>query len=1014
MPLQTQLIDIPISGGIDTKSDPKQVQIGSNLKLENMVMQQTGQVSKRNGYTELGTETVLAEQDISAGYSIYDYDGSLVLWGKNTGNSTGAPDDTGFFTYASSIDKWKNVGSISPVEFSIDRISQSSEDILQSDMAVGAGYSVYFYKISGVARAEIFETGSETPFLFANTILPGTSPKIVFLSSVDDSGELFLGVGADAANNTLEKWTWDPDNPSDTTGATGSLDTDLHSDSIWDMARIEYGAGTAGAYEEAVIAFKNNSSGQISVIKVDATGTKIADVDLPVSPRGAIAVVPVINSAGTVHRILLFYQQAADWTLYCYSLDTDLVVASGPTQLTDDILGFAGTGKVVANITAAADFKENEREGEDCYRYWVETRETDGYNHTVYSGVTSLDAQNLSGLTITIKHHAGLAGKAFSFENSAYVLEVYDSDLQPTYFLTSMAYNAPTQDWLRIHAKILLNRAGPVQAGLSNAVKTATGNYSYSLLRRDRLLSDGVITYSVQAVNINMQPDAMPAVVINRNMYIGGGIITSFDNRAHELGYHLFPEKATPSISGTGGSISGPSLYSYVFVREWTDNQGSLHRSAPSSPLAVNVATSGLTHTISLNVGSLAYLGWGEYKTPTIYAYRTEHNGTNYYKIGDGGVVDDAADPDGIITITDTTSDANLIDNELLYTTGGVLETSSAPATKIISARKDRLFIVPMDDPFTIMFSKPVQSGVAAEFNEGLVSRIDVDGPNTALGILDDRVIVFKERSIYFFAGEGPNALGQGGFTPIRPVQTDVGCIDQKSVINIGSGIMFKSHKGIYMLDRSLQTSYIGAPVEEWNSYEIKSAVLVRDKNQVRFLMGSGQGVLVYDYFHRQWSRFTNYPGVDATMNNGKYTWVKTDGTVKQESTAYRDVNFVIPLKIRTPWIKLQSISGFQRVKRATIIGEFRSHHTLNVKIYTDYDDTNIQQEVNWVTTSNQQGDEPLQVEIHIKEQKCQSIMFEITDASASGTLESAKLSKITLDIGIKEGGNKLPERKTK
>ena len=1013
--LKTQLIDIPLSGGMDTKTDPKQVQVGKNLKLENMVMQKTGSVSKRNGYSEKGTGTTLSGESISAGYALYDYNDSLVLWGKDTGATTGVPNEPGFFTYAPKLNQWKSGGFITPVEFDVDRISKSTSDLVHSDMAVGAGYTLFWYKNLAVATVEIFETGSETPILFFNTpVSPGNRPRMLFVSDLNNVNESFVGIAADGPNGRLEKWTWDPDTPTDTTGTTGTITTNLHADGYFDAAVIEYGAGTADAYEDYVVAWKNSNNpvpGDITVALYDVDGVEKTSVVLPTFPIGAFTVAHAIDSSGVNHRILVI-AQAADETIVGYSLNPNsLVTMHGPIELTNDAVG-----ELSSNMTVAADFKENARTGEDSFRYWVETREDDGYNNSVFSGLMSFDAQNLSGLSVSRRQHTGLVGKAFSFENTAYVLEVYDSDTQPTYFLTSISNQTTASSLPRVHAKILRNRAGNVQKGLSSAVKTATGRYSYSMMRRDVLLSDGVITKSVAAVNLNMQPEALPAVSVNRNLYVGGGIITSFDNRANELGHNLFPATLVmDSITTTGGEVSGGGTYSYKLVWEWRDNQGNLHRSAPSAAFAVNVTSATETNIINLFAHAQSFFYGTTFKTPTTELYRTEKDGTVYYKTTIAATASGGGGGIGVEAFADATSDANLIDNELLYTTGGVLETSSAPATKIMASRKDRVFIVPMDDPFTVMFSKPVVEGVAVEFNDVLVTRIDVDGPNTALATLDDRVVVFKERSIYFFAGEGPNALGQGGFTPVRPIQTDVGCVNQQSVVNFGQGVMFKSHKGIYMLDRSLQVRYIGAPVEEFNDFAVKAATLVRDKNQVRFVLGSGQGVLVYDYFHQQWSRFTNHPAEDAMINDGKYTWVKSDGKVKQQSTNYRDVNHVVNFKVRTPWIKLQSLQGFQRVRRASIIGDFRSHHTLNVKIYQDYDDITIQQEVNYVTTANQQGDEPLQVEIHMKKQKCQSIMFEITDASLKGSLESTRLSRLTLDVGVKEGLNqKLPNRKTK
>ena len=65
---------------------------------------------------------------------------------------------------------------------------------------------------------------------------------------------------------------------------------------------------------------------------------------------------------------------------------------------------------------------------------------------------------------------------------------------------------------------------------------------------------------------------------------------------------------------------------------------------------------------------------------------------------------------------------------------------------------------------------------------------------------------------------------------------------------------MFQSAKGIYLMDRSLESiKYISDAVEAYNSYTVTSSKLITSLNQVRFTL-SGGVVLVYDYFVDQWS----------------------------------------------------------------------------------------------------------------------------------------------------------------
>ena len=53
MALQKQMMNIPISQGLDTKTDSKQVPIGKALTLENARFQKTEKLSKRYGFSVL-------------------------------------------------------------------------------------------------------------------------------------------------------------------------------------------------------------------------------------------------------------------------------------------------------------------------------------------------------------------------------------------------------------------------------------------------------------------------------------------------------------------------------------------------------------------------------------------------------------------------------------------------------------------------------------------------------------------------------------------------------------------------------------------------------------------------------------------------------------------------------------------------------------------------------------------------------------------------------------------------
>jgi len=231
-------------------------------------------------------------------------------------------------------------------------------------------------------------------------------------------------------------------------------------------------------------------------------------------------------------------------------------------------------------------------------------------------------------------------------------------------------------------------------------------------------------------------------------------------------------------------------------------------------------------------------------------------------------------------------------------------------------------------------------------------------------------------------------------------------------------GIMFQSAKGIEILERGLATRYIGADVEAYvQGTTVTSAALVAPLNQVRFMLSSGICV-VYDYFSKdpntgigQWSVFTNHTSVDSTLYNGQFVYVTAGGLVLVETPGlFTDNGTFIQIYIRTAWLSLAGLQGFQRICKAMLLGTWESSHTLEVGVSYDFDTTFPQIEMIPVTTApaNQ-----YQWRVLLNRQKCESIRFDIADLQNGAAGESLRLSAMALEIGAKAGLQKSPQTKT-
>lgn len=490
-----------------------------------------------------------------------------------------------------------------------------------------------------------------------------------------------------------------------------------------------------------------------------------------------------------------------------------------------------------------------------------------------------------------------------------------------------------------------------------------------------------------------------------------------------------FTGVVTPPTAGTttaGNIESGSYLYSVIYA--YTDNNGLVQRSTSSIPVQILMT---LTGSISIVVPTLRL---SEKSNVRIEVYRTEgtnDGSTNYFRVSPLNPV--LNDPSiDYVSFIDTLADEDIISNDLLYTVGGVLDNTAPPSSSMIVQYKNRLFIGGLEDKNLLWFSKYVFQDTAIQFSEFLTFKCDPRGGDiTALGVLDDKLIIFKETAIWAVVGDGPSDTGGSndydkGATLIS---NDVGCNNTNSVVVMKDGIMFQSDKGMYILGHDLDTSYIGWQAERYNNLTVTSAVLSPNNNQVRFT--TSDQMLVYDYLVKQWSVFTGLEATGATFVNDVYYLLKSDGVVYQENKdIYTDADEFIKLKITTGWIAVAGLQGFERVYRALFLGSYYGPHLLQASFAYDYNSapgyfmkvdatTLVGNNAVWGSDGywGQVGTVwggsyvPYQWRCRVKKQKCQAIRITVEDLQSAQFNQGFDISAITLEIGIKEGGYKLPAK---
>jgi hypothetical protein len=651
------------------------------------------------------------------------------------------------------------------------------------------------------------------------------------------------------------------------------------------------------------------------------------------------------------------------------------------------------------------------------------------------------DVLNDVVVTATSIFLIGLAvnAKPYQHDGRIFVPVAYESNEQSTYFVV--------RDDCFVTAKIVSNNGGgiPTNNLLTEVNTLDTFVYSYPVLAKGRLYSESGVLYTntgvVDVIVDHNDQDIFSSEQSGQNTLIAGGYLKMYDGESVvEQGFHFYPENVIATPKTTGGTMTN-GTYLYRVMWEWVDSKGQIHRSAPSTPLTVTLTGGSSTRSVELEIPTLkltqkcSLLPNGDPSPqprvdPVAVVYRTEDTGTVYYRVT-SPLAPTFNDPTtDTITITDTLPDASIISNEILYTTGGVLENIAPPACTILQIYKNRLFLAGLENANEIWYSNEQIQGEGLNFNDLLTITVDATGGAiTALSVLDDKLVIFKEFAIFILAGDGPNLTGgQNDYTKPQLVNSDVGCIDSNSAVITPSGVMFKSTKGIYLIDRSLQLTYIGAPVESYNADTVLKSTLVQNRNEVRFLLATDK-VLVYNYYFKQWSVFTNFnDGVDALIYSAEYTYLTLDGKVRQETpNEYFDNTSAIQMKVVTPWFSFAGFQGYQRVYRVFLIGKFKSQHILRVRVGYDFKSswaetilidtstiigtTTFGSESPFGSEATWAGElEVYQLQFDITIQKCQSVRFEISDNnSILGSGEGYELTGLTFEVGTKSGGNKIP-----
>ena len=1079
MALKTQTVSIPLGVGIDTKTDPKLV---STSKLGGLTNARVGDlnIKKRFGYNEL-SNTVLSsgvESSLSQGDALGGFNNEMLMFDRSNA-----------YSYSETQNLFVDKGVVLGVDVERFNVSATDADLLCGDHAYLEGIYCFAYydDTNSELKCKVIDRENGSVIL-GETLVEAVSSKSVrvvatagafYIIYFDETNTRFRSIALSnlqTLNTAVNISGYGSERFDAVVISSGRIGVIISDDSSSDVKLGIYDVAGASL---ASVTIAEDANRAVAIL-YDPDAAQIwafisGDVVYSSSSRGVAYLIydtslnPVLTATNVSRSFNFQYTRIApvltstgNVTVYLeedysvgrssasgvsiandtMSFGADFALFTGqPAVLTGDdtaptglsfsttyylILSssFPSSVQFATTLANALSGTQIDITGDGVGAFILTSQTSINTNKIKKDSLTSGGTATDLGTAVYGYH---LASRPILQEENIYFLVDFETALQATSFLLvdNIASTANISAVSKCNYDIgkgnLSSTVLPQAVRVSDTIFSVSNSYKVSLesVEEGFLFQEASdyheFDFSLASRYFNKQ--------IAQNTIIAGGLVKSYDGSViTELNFNQYPEDLLSAFITSGGSLAA-GTYGLVALYEWTDSQGQVHRSAPS--FSVSETTTGATSSIYVSVPCIELTektgAVGEVK---LVVYMTQVNGSIYYrKATDENVksqkyVDFAA-------ITEAPAGTE----EILYTTGGVLENTAPPPSRIVAVSKNRVFLVNSENKREYWFSKLTGRNEGVSFNSILAKRVQqtVDAIDV-IETMDDKIVFWKKGEIYFSSGDGPNNLGiNDTFTEAQLVTNQVGSDNPDSAVLMADGLMFQSTpKGIWLLDRALNLQYIGADVETYNDLRVVSANMLQDVNEVRFATGDGTQ-LVYDHYKKQWAVDDNIQANDAIYINGKYNYLRSaNGIVFRESEGYLDNSKSVRISLETPWIKVANVQGFQRVKRAAILGKFLSSHSLKIEIAYDYEEF-YREHLLWtagtVLDISEFGDDILfgddsvfggvsdgvyQVRVHMPRQKCQAVKFRISDVSSSDAGASMELTALDLEIGVKKGLNKL------
>lgn len=1073
MPLQTQVIGVPITGGLNTRPDERDLPSGDLKSANNVEFRRGNSIKKRNGLVQF-TNSVSGKPD---GTTVLNNGRGVFSDGQNLFCSDGKS----IYVYEESASQWRRLAAMWDADIELKDIVGLTGIIYNGLPLFGpstCGVSTRFLAYATIAPpailtflspvfAQIFVTDRLTGNIVSANVtnfhVPSTitdnqrircvtvNDHILFLFANDDSPSTISCVGVHPTTGVITlRWKI----------------TDGDHTRFFDVGGVFSGGLGISSFTQAIIAYTTPTGLRVRQFTETAFSVIQTNELAGVTTENDIAIAVGTSTAPSNTFVVAYGRSNATTRLAVagFNFDATLTTRFGPNGKSfsfpvRQIVGIITRPTVGTRFTLFYDVRSSDLFGSSnvdpksaqIFRYSASDMDT------VSAGPTT---SIVNGMSIASKPwcspRADLTGSPIG---QVCFGSMIDSETQGSLYVTTEGPLDPiTQVQIDTLPAIGISRIGGGKIQRFNASDVALLGSQFTLNADNTpapvVFSESVTSNFVSLTINNSIPipqQGLSAVTFTENTskrfsakrglvgsFILGSKLMYYDNNVlNDLGLP-FPVVAVLGSVTPGGLVSGET-YTYKATISFVDNNGRTHESAPS--LAVSALLLAGQTSVSARIQfpcSLQTLGFSLTESLSINLYRTQASGSTFRLVGSIPFLIFA----GLVTsVTDTFSDADIAAQPLLYTESGEVPNGIIPSPNSIELRNGRLFATVGSNELWFSKTEDLDTGLA--FSDVLINVLPTQyGDAVTLSILDDKLIIFHERASYVLTGDGPNSLAQGEFFGPSLITGTLGTVVPRSVIDSEYGIFFQSPRGIYLLDRSLSYSYVGQKISNYtqtsdneneNNFVVVDAVFVSDKSQARFMVsspvdGTSLGILVFDLQQSKWSSFTTEEISESYLFSSSYKqnqneryYITMDalGRFKTEdNTSFLDFSYLTSLLstysilIETGWIHVGGMQGFTRLKRVGFLAQTRSINTTNIQLSFNYDELNNVQNVPF---SSSPLNQLFQYRVKPIIQKIESIKFLVFDATAvvdgGASFDSYEFS---LEIAGKSGIFRLPASNSK